>query len=161
MLTLLFPTIVHTRFNDNWLFASFFYYWHYYFSLVFFYFVLFFIKWLYNNLLNFSICKYIATHPKIKTGEFPISGCLVKSFINKNCQNSITSNDIKKKLGSVAKIKVVENWQHQKVWQCYCHGFGHIYWRNPLWKTLFFCAVHIYQKMCLSKRKQQNINEIF
>ena len=22
-------------------------------------------------------------------------------------------------------------------------GFGHIYWRNPKWKTLFFCAVSL------------------
>ena len=22
-----------------------------------------------------------------------------------------------------------------------CGGFGHIYWRNPQWKTSFFCAV--------------------
>ena len=62
MLTLPSPTIVHTRFNDNWLFVSFFYYCHYYFSLVFFYLVLFFIKWLYNDLLNFSFCKYISSH---------------------------------------------------------------------------------------------------
>ena len=26
-----------------------------------------------------------------------------------------------------------------KKWSC---GFGHIYWRNPYWKTSFFCAVH-------------------
>ena len=57
------PAIVHTRFNDNWLFVSFFYYCHYYFSLVFFYLVLLFIKWLYNDLLNFSFCKYISSHP--------------------------------------------------------------------------------------------------
>ena len=63
MLTLPFPTTVHTRFNDNWLFVSFFYYWYYYFSLVFFYLVLFFIKWLYNDLLNFSFCKYISSQP--------------------------------------------------------------------------------------------------
>ena len=62
MLTLLSPTIIHTRFNDNWLFVSFFYY-YYYFSLVFFYLLLFFIKWLYNDLLNFSFCKYIWSHP--------------------------------------------------------------------------------------------------
>ena len=23
-------------------------------------------------------------------------------------------------------------------------GFGHVYWRNPLWKTSFFCAVFLY-----------------
>ena len=63
MLTLPFPTTVHSRFNDNWLFVSFFYYWHYYFSLVFFYLVLFFIKGLYNDLLNFSFCKYISSQP--------------------------------------------------------------------------------------------------
>ena len=56
-------TIVHTRFNDNWILVSFFYYCHYYFSLVYFYLVLFFIKWLYNDLLNFSFCKYISSHP--------------------------------------------------------------------------------------------------
>ena len=38
-----------------------FYYCHYYFSL-FFYLVLFFVKWLYNRLLNFSFCKYILSH---------------------------------------------------------------------------------------------------
>ena len=62
MLTLLSPTIVLIRFNDNWLFVSFFYYCHYYFSLVIFYLVLFFIRWLYNDLLNFSFCKYISSH---------------------------------------------------------------------------------------------------
>ena len=36
LLTLLPPTIVHTRINDNWLFVSFFCYCHYYFSPVFF-----------------------------------------------------------------------------------------------------------------------------
>ena len=45
-------TIVHTRFNDNWLLLSFFYYCHYYFHLVFFYLVLFFMKWFYNDLVN-------------------------------------------------------------------------------------------------------------
>ena len=63
MLTLPSPTIVHTRFNDGWVFVSFFYYCHYHFSLVFFYLVLLFIKWLYNDLLNFSFCKYISSHP--------------------------------------------------------------------------------------------------
>ena len=63
MLTLPSPAIVHTRFNDNWLFISFFYYCHYYFSLFFFYLVLLFIKWLYKDLLNFSFCKYISSHP--------------------------------------------------------------------------------------------------
>ena len=46
MLTLLSPAIVHTRFNDKWLFVSFFFYCHHCFSLVFYYLVLFFIKWL-------------------------------------------------------------------------------------------------------------------
>ena len=41
----------------------FFYYCYYYFSLVFFYLVLLFIKWLHNDLLNFSFCKYISSHP--------------------------------------------------------------------------------------------------
>ena len=41
---------------------SLFYYCHY-FSLVFFFLVLFFIRWLYNDLLNFSFCKYISSHP--------------------------------------------------------------------------------------------------
>ena len=63
MLTLPSTTIVHTRFNDNWLFVSFFYYCHYYLGLVFFYLVLFFILWLYNDLLNFSFCKYMSSHP--------------------------------------------------------------------------------------------------
>ena len=62
MLSLPSPAIVHTRFNDNWLFVSFFYYCHYYFSLVSFYLVLLFINWLYNDLLNFSFCKYISYH---------------------------------------------------------------------------------------------------
>ena len=57
------PTIVHTRFNDNWLFVSFYYYYHYYFRVDFFYLVLFFIKWLYIDLLNFLFCKYISSHP--------------------------------------------------------------------------------------------------
>ena len=43
MLTLPSPIIVHTVFNDNWLFISFFCC-HYYFGLAFFYLVLFFIK---------------------------------------------------------------------------------------------------------------------
>ena len=30
------PTIAHTRFNDNWLFISFYYYYHYYFRVDFF-----------------------------------------------------------------------------------------------------------------------------
>ena len=62
MLTPRSPTIDHTRFNDNWLFVSFFYWCHYYFSLAFFYLVSFFIKWLSNDLLNFSFCKYISSH---------------------------------------------------------------------------------------------------
>ena len=60
ILTLLSSTIVHKRFNHNWLFVSFFYYCHYYISLVFFYLVLSFIEWLYDDLLNFSFCKYIS-----------------------------------------------------------------------------------------------------
>ena len=62
MLTLPSPTKVNTRFNGSWLFVSFFYYCHYYFSLVFFYLVLLFIKWLYNDLLNFSFRKDISSH---------------------------------------------------------------------------------------------------
>ena len=56
------PTIDRTRFNENWLFVSFFCYSHCYFSLVFFYLVLFFIKRLHNDFLNFSFCKYISSH---------------------------------------------------------------------------------------------------
>ena len=71
-LTLSSQTIVHNRFNDNWLFVSFFYYCHYYFSLLFhfslFFLVLFFIKWLYIDLLTSSFCKYISSHP---TSIFP------------------------------------------------------------------------------------------
>ena len=37
-------------------------------------------------------------------GVFPISRFLVKSLINKDCQNSETSNDIDMKLGPVAKL---------------------------------------------------------
>ena len=40
-----------------------FYYCHYYFSLVFLKLVLYFTKWLYNDLLNFSFYKYISSHP--------------------------------------------------------------------------------------------------
>ena len=62
------PTIVHIRFNDNRLLFLFlcvylFYYCRYYFSLVLCYLVLLFIKWLYNERLNFSFCKYISSHP--------------------------------------------------------------------------------------------------
>ena len=56
-------TIVHTRFNDNWMFVSFFYYCHYYFILVFFQLVLYSTKCLYNNLTKFLFCKYISSHP--------------------------------------------------------------------------------------------------
>ena len=51
MLTPPSPTIDHIRFIDNWLFVSSFFL------------VLFFIKWLYNDFLNFSFCKYISSHP--------------------------------------------------------------------------------------------------
>ena len=37
-------------------------------------------------------------------GVFPISGLLVKSLINKNCDNTWTSNNINIKLGPVTKI---------------------------------------------------------
>ena len=40
---------------------------------------------------------------KVQTGVFPISGFLVKSFINKNCYNFRTSNDIDMKLASLPK----------------------------------------------------------
>ena len=60
---LLLKYLVHTRFNDNWLFVSFFYYCNYYFSLTFFNLILLFIKLLYNDLLNFSFCKCISSHP--------------------------------------------------------------------------------------------------
>ena len=63
MWTILSSKIVHTRFSDKWLFVSFFYNCHYCFSLVFFYLVLLFIQWLYNEILNFSFCKYISSHP--------------------------------------------------------------------------------------------------
>ena len=41
---------------------------------------------------------------KTQTREFPISGILVKSLINKSCYNSRASNDINIKLGPVTKI---------------------------------------------------------
>ena len=41
---------------------------------------------------------------KTLTGVFSIYRFLVKSFINKNCQNSRTSNDIDLKLGQVTKL---------------------------------------------------------
>ena len=44
-------------------FLSFFYYYHYYFRLVFFWLALYFIMWLYNDLLNFLFCKCILPHP--------------------------------------------------------------------------------------------------
>ena len=60
---------------------SLFYYCHYYFSLVFFYLVLLFIKWLCNDLLNFSFCKCISSHPAsiyskvvLLTGEQILAG---------------------------------------------------------------------------------------
>ena len=50
------------------------------------------------------------THPSIQmlnktqTGVFQISRFLVKSLINKNCQNPGTNNDIGMKLGPVTKL---------------------------------------------------------
>ena len=58
------PSIVQTRFHDNGLFVSFFYYRHYHFSLVVLYLVLFYTKWLYNDLLNFSFCECISFHTR-------------------------------------------------------------------------------------------------
>ena len=81
-LTLPSPTIVHTRFNDNRLFESFFYYCHYYFSLGFFYLVFFFIKWLYNYLLNFSFCKYVSSQPtSICSKLVLLPGALLFTFL--------------------------------------------------------------------------------
>ena len=58
------PTIVHTRLGYlhliNRLFVSFLLL---LFQSSFFYLVLFFIKRLYNEVLNFSFCKYISFHP--------------------------------------------------------------------------------------------------
>ena len=60
-----FNTYVKTTVSDgNWMLLFFFYYCHYCFSLFLFCLVLFFIKWLYNELLNFSLCKYISSHPR-------------------------------------------------------------------------------------------------
>ena len=65
MLTMPSPIIVHTKLNDNRLFVSF--------CIIVviilvqsfstFYLVLFFIKWLYNELLNFLFCQQIPCHP--------------------------------------------------------------------------------------------------
>ena len=64
VLTLLSPTVVHTRFNDNRLFLSFFYYCHYYFSLVFLYLLLLFTKWLCKPSGLFKLfIFYISYHP--------------------------------------------------------------------------------------------------
>ena len=41
---------------------------------------------------------------KIQTRVFSVSRFLVKSLINKNCHNYITSNDIDMKLGLVIKL---------------------------------------------------------
>ena len=77
MLTLPSPTTVHARINDNWLFLFFFYYCHYYFSLVFYYLVLFFIKYLYHDLLNFSFSKYISFYQQ----PFFQSYCSTRSIL--------------------------------------------------------------------------------
>ena len=76
MLTLPSPTTVHKRINDNWLFVLFFYYSHYYLSLVFYYLVLFFIKYLYHDLLNFSFCKNISFYKQV----FVESYCSTRSI---------------------------------------------------------------------------------
>ena len=51
-LTLLPPTVVHARFNDNKMFVFFYYYCHCCLSPVIFCLVLFSIKWFYNQFLN-------------------------------------------------------------------------------------------------------------
>ena len=35
-------------------------------------------------------------------------------------------------------------------------GFGHIYWRNPLWKTSFFCVVFVNQQFICSTISANN-----
>ena len=41
---------------------------------------------------------------KAQTGVFPIFGYLVKSLVNKNCNNSRNSDDIDVKLGPATKL---------------------------------------------------------
>ena len=63
-----------------------FYHCRYYFSVVFFYLVLFFIKWLYNELLNFLFSKCISSHPTSMCSKLvllPGSLLFTLNFLNK------------------------------------------------------------------------------
>ena len=125
------PTIVHTRFNDNRLFVSFFYYCHYYFSLVFFYLVFFFIKWLCNYLLNFSFCKYISSQPtSIFSKLVLLPGALLFTF-----------------LISLKKFLLVEVWNTWRIWYetFQVRSTWRIWW---LWililKRLYMLDIYVY-----------------
>ena len=60
-----------------------FYYCRHYFSWIIFYLVLFFIKWLYNVLLNFLFCKYISSHPLELTSIAYTSN--IRHFLHEIC----------------------------------------------------------------------------
>ena len=54
------------------------------------------------NLVSLT-CLSLQILGQTQTGLFSISGSLVKSFLNKNCHSSRTSNDTNTKLGPVTK----------------------------------------------------------
>ena len=56
-----------------------------------------------SNLVSLT-CVSLHILDKTQTEVISISGFLIKSLINKNCQNSKTNKDINMKLGPLTKL---------------------------------------------------------